>query len=138
MSPARLVEIAFPAQPESLRQIRALVADVSQRAGCTPEVVEQLVLALDEACSNIIRHAYLGDPLGRILVSIDQEQQQLVFRLRDFAAGVDVSRIRPRPANPERPGGLGLKLIDSIMDHWAIEKPHDGQGNLLVMTKTIC
>jgi sigma-B regulation protein RsbU (phosphoserine phosphatase) len=137
MSGRRLVEIGFPARPESLRGMRGVVADAARSAGCRPALVEQLVLALDEACSNVIRHAYRGNPLGQIVLTIDHADDRLVFRVRDYAAGVDLTGIRPARGKGLRPGGLGVRLIDSIMDSWEFQTPDDGQGNLLIMTRTI-
>jgi sigma-B regulation protein RsbU (phosphoserine phosphatase) len=137
VSGQRLVEIDFPAQADSLRGMRGVVADAARSAGCSQALTEQLVLALDEACTNIIRHAYRDNPCGQIVLTIDRRDNQLVFRLRDFAAGVDVDRIRPRKNRALRPGGLGMRLIDSIMDSWEFQAPDEGQGNLLTMIRTI-
>ncbi|MGH8455078.1 MAG: ATP-binding SpoIIE family protein phosphatase, partial [Nevskiales bacterium] len=133
----RLAEMRVLSRAESLRDLRGMVADACRTAGCGNDLVEKLVLAVDEACANVIRHAYGGRQDGEIMLSIDREHNRLLFRLRDFAESVDPGRLKPRPPKPTRPGGLGLHLIDSIMDNWELRTPDDGRGNLLVMTKTI-
>jgi sigma-B regulation protein RsbU (phosphoserine phosphatase) len=60
---------------------------------------------------------------------------ELQIALRDFAPPVDPARIRPRPLDELRPGGLGTHLIRSTMDHTELGRPPSGPGNLLRMVK---
>jgi sigma-B regulation protein RsbU (phosphoserine phosphatase) len=59
------------------------------------------------------------------------------FELRDYAEPVDASRIRPRDLSECRPGGLGINLIDSVMDEWRFCAPEAGRGNRLIMVKKL-
>jgi sigma-B regulation protein RsbU (phosphoserine phosphatase) len=61
----------------------------------------------------------------------------LRFELRDYAEPVDASRIRPRDLAECRPGGLGINLIDSVMDEWRFSQPDEGRGNRLTMVKKL-
>jgi len=132
----RLMDLHLPAQPESLRRVREAVAASLGAVGCPPEVAERLVLALDEACSNVIRHGYRGAS-GLMDLALERRGQSLVFLLRDYADAVKPARLRPKRPSGTRVGGLGLHFIDTIMDHWEHRKPADGRGNLLVMRKKI-
>ena len=60
----------FPARPERLCDIRHAVAEAVGAVGCPQPVIGDVVLAVDEACQNIIRHAYHGKD-GDIVVQID-------------------------------------------------------------------
>ncbi len=124
----------FPARPERLGEIRHAVAETAERMGCAGGVVDDLVLAVDEACQNIIRHAY-GGADGDIVVQLGCESGSLVVRLTDFAPPVDVAAVRPRDLDEVRPGGLGLHLIRSVMDEVDFLPPPAGAGNLLRMVK---
>jgi sigma-B regulation protein RsbU (phosphoserine phosphatase) len=129
-------ERRYPARPDSLGLIRAAVADVSRELGCTAALTQDVVLAVDEACQNIIRHAYLGGD-GDIIVHVGREDDLLVIRLMDFAPPVEVAKIAPRPLDEVRPGGLGVHLMRSVMDQVEFLPPPAGIGNLLQMVKRI-
>lgn len=137
MTARKLVEIEFNARADNLRMIRSVVGDASREIGCPGKVCERLVLAVDEACANVIRHAYGHDETGRVVLRIRLEDDTLVFELEDFAAAVDGSKLKPRSLDVMRPGGLGLSLIDQIMDSWEFKRPARGEGNLLVMRKRL-
>ena len=132
-----LSRIEVPARPERLRELRAAVAEAAARAGCDAQLSERLVLAVDEASANVIRHAYCGACDRRIELEIEQAGPELVFRLRDDAEPVDPARLQVKPRSARQAGGLGLYFIASIMDHWELRRPPDGRGNLLVMTRRI-
>lgn len=131
-----LAELRFPARPARLKQVRALVRRVTLAAGCGAECVHDIVVAVDEACQNIIRHAY-GGGRGDIVLTIGRRDDSLVVRLVDFAPPVDVSKIRPRPLDELRPGGLGTHFIFELMDEVSFLPPPPGAGNLLQMSKRI-
>ncbi|MGE5505320.1 MAG: ATP-binding protein [Actinomycetota bacterium] len=129
-------ERRFPARPETLSEIRAAVAWTARQLGCCEVTTHDVVLAVDEACQNIIRHAYCGGD-GDIVLQLTKDGGHLVVRLIDFAPPVDAGRVRGRPLDEVRPGGLGVHLIRSVMDEVAFLTPPDGAGNLLQMTKRI-
>jgi sigma-B regulation protein RsbU (phosphoserine phosphatase) len=133
----RLMDLHLPAAPESLRRVREAAAQSLRAVGLGPEAVERLVLALDEACANVIRHGYRGAKDGLMDLALERRGQSLVFLLRDYAEACNPAQLRPRRPSRKRSGGLGLHFIDTIMDHWEHRKPADGRGNLLVMRKKI-
>jgi sigma-B regulation protein RsbU (phosphoserine phosphatase) len=116
--------------------MREAMAASLRTIGCSPEMVERTVLALDEACANVIRHGYRG-AAGLMELALERRGQSLVFLLRDYADTVSAAQLKPRRPARERVGGLGLHFIDTIMDHWEHRRPADGRGNLLVMSKKI-
>jgi len=135
--PERLLQIDFAAQPAVLAGVRKRVGKALARAQVEAELRYQLVLAVDEACTNIIRHAYGGPCDSRIALAVSREGPELRFELRDFAPCVDPDRVKPRDLSECRPGGLGVALIDGLMDEWRIEPLTDGCGNRLLMRKTL-
>lgn len=132
-----ICELQVPARPVHLRLIRRVVAEAADELGCSPEVAEAMVGAVDEACQNVIRYAYRGDPDGVILVRINREGDDAVIRLIDFAEPVDPASIRPRPLDDVRPGGLGTHLIRAAMDEVDFEPPGETAGNILKLVKRI-
>lgn len=130
------LELAFPARPEELGAMRHRLAAALARAGVEAALRQALVLAVDEACANIIRHAYGGPCDARIFLRLSQHEQELLFELHDFAPCVDPAKVQPRDLDETRPGGLGINFIDALMDSWSLQ-PQERGGNLLTMRKRL-
>lgn len=134
---ACLLDYRFPAQPgELLRMRRALMAALA-RAGVDADTRQALVLAVDEACSNVIRHGHGGSSQALMRLMLRKEGDELIFELLDQAPVADANQLRPRDLSECRPGGLGLNIIDSLMDRWSLTPRADGRGNRLEMVKRI-
>lgn len=122
--------------PETLTEARACCAALT--AGLTPEgeVRHQVLIAIEEAVQNVIRHGYRPEELpGRLELTAWREGDDLILKLRDYAKPVDLARIRPRAWDPAQPGGLGLQLIRAAMDDVQYAHAPDGDGNILLMRK---
>jgi len=139
-----LLALRFPAAPIRMRAVRAALRTALDAEEVAPELRDRLVLAVDEACTNIIRHAYhhqLGedtcDETDSIALRVTRERDRLGFELRDEAPCVDAARIKPRDPSECRIGGLGLAFIDATMDAWYIEGLPGGCGNRLIMHKQL-
>ena len=91
-----LLERRFPARPQELRAVRDALRQALEKCGAGERCRMDVVMAVDEACQNIIRHAYRGDPEGEIVLRVTREGNRLEFCLRDFAPPVDPARIKPR------------------------------------------
>jgi len=131
-----LLRQVFPAEPERLRGMRAELRLALERDGVAADLRDRLVLAVDEACCNIIRHAYAGNS-GDIVLSLQRDGDVLEFELRDDAPGVDPSRVTPRDLAECRAGGLGVNFIDALMDGWRLQPCAGGVGNVLWMWKRV-
>ncbi len=132
-----LVELTVPARADRLRLIRHVISLTAAQCGCGEAAAGDLMLAVDEACQNVIRHAYHGDPNGVIVVRVYREGRKLVVLLRDFAEPVDVARIKPRDLADIRPGGLGTHFIRECLDEAVFLPPPPDGGNLMKMVKKI-
>jgi sigma-B regulation protein RsbU (phosphoserine phosphatase) len=126
----------LPARARELRSLREEVRRHALAEGCGAECADDIVLAVDEACQNIIRHAYAGRD-GEIVIEIERVGPDLVISLRDFAPPVDPSRVKPRDLDDLRPGGLGTHLIRELMDCAGFAPPPPEGGNLFRMRKRI-
>jgi sigma-B regulation protein RsbU (phosphoserine phosphatase) len=136
VSARALLKLDFPARPEALKDLRDALCPVLARQGLDGAAKDRLVLALNEAVANVIRHAYGNRGDGRIRLTLRRERGVLRFKLRDDAPGVDPAGIRPRDLSECRPGGLGINFIDETMDRWCL-KPMRRGGNLLTMCKRV-
>lgn len=134
----RLLErMVFRAEPARLKTVRERVRAAATRAGCGETSAGELVLAVNEACMNIIQHAYKGDASGEIVLEIHNNGDEIEFCLQDFAAPVDCDAIRPRDLDELRPGGLGTHLIREIMDVCEYGHLEGASGNYVRMKKKI-
>ncbi len=132
-----LLKRRFPARPEQMREIRSLLRTALDDAGVETAIRDKLVLAVDEACCNVIRHAYGPQCSGDIDLRVTREGDKLEFRLLDSAPVVDPQRVRAKPLGECRSGGLGVALIDTVMDNWTLQGRPDGLGNRLIMQKSV-
>ena len=132
-----LVRLEVSARPDRLKLVRRAVSEAAALCGCGETLARDLILGVDEACQNVIRHAYGDDPGGEMIVEIRRKGDELIILLRDFAPPVDVDTVRPRNLDDLRPGGLGTHLISQVMDEVRFLPPPPGGGNLLRMVKRI-
>ncbi|HVJ61640.1 MAG TPA: SpoIIE family protein phosphatase [Tahibacter sp.] len=132
--PQLLLRRSFAAEPERMRDVRSDLRHALDAAQIAPELRDRLVLAVDEACCNIIRHAY-RERVGAITLSLRRDGDVLEFELRDDAPSVDPGCVRPRELGVCRSGGLGVAIIDQVMDEWLLQPRKGGSGNVLRMIK---
>jgi anti-sigma regulatory factor (Ser/Thr protein kinase) len=96
--------------------------------------IDLMVLGVDEACTNIIRHAYHLAEDQPIRLSLETCQSGGVrFRLRDFGVGFDGTIEAGQTFDNLRPGGLGMHLIRHAFDQ--VDYHRKQRGTLLVLTK---
>jgi len=135
--PTRLLELRFRADPHGLKAVREEVERATAGLDLPRKVVTDLVIAVNEACMNIIEHAYKGDASGEIVLEINNNAGEIEVVLTDFAAPVDFASIRPRNLEELRPGGLGTHFMNAIMDRCAYAHLDDRCGNVLRMVKRV-
>ncbi|MBI5460793.1 MAG: ATP-binding protein [Gammaproteobacteria bacterium] len=126
--------VQVPAQAERLHALRSLVHEQATAYGFMPGCVDDLVLAVNEACMNVIQHGYRG-AAGLLELGVSTSAEGIEFRIRDHAATVTLDDWRPRDLDDLRPGGLGVHFIRQIMDEVAYLPTPDGTGNLLSLKK---
>lgn len=128
----------FPGRFESLAGISDFVQQAAREAGLSETGVYAVQTAVDEACSNIIEHAYGGEGIGNITCSVSVDPQGLTIILRDQGHPFDPSRI-PDPKlcaslKERKVRGLGLYFIRKMMDE-VIFDFDPVKGNQLTLVK---
>ena len=119
-----LLSMELKSRPECLCAVRGAVAQVAERLGFAEAECRAVVLALDEALANVIRHAYAGRPDRPIEVSLRRirapwrgaSREGLEIVLLDRGRKIDRAKLSGRPLDEVRPGGLGLHFIRESMD----------------------
>ncbi len=130
--------VTFPGRFESLAKISEFVIEAAKKAGLDESAVYAVDLAVDEACTNIIEHAYGGENKGEIQCTCQANKQGLTVILKDQGKPFNPERIH----NPEKrahlkdlkSGGAGLFLIRKMMDEVHFEFTTK-DGNVLTMVK---
>ena len=130
-----LLELRFPAQPDRMILVREAVRSAARFCGFDEPATRDIVLAVGEACQNVILHAYAGREPGAIELGILRGAEGLILRVTDFGPAVDPATIKPRELDDVRPGGLGTHFIQELMDSAVFGPAPDGVGNVLQMTK---
>jgi anti-sigma regulatory factor (Ser/Thr protein kinase) len=125
------------AELENLAEIRRFVEETASALGVAPAVISGVILAVDEAVSNIITHGYQGQG-GIVEIEVGRERDALVIRLRDEAAPFDPTSVPPPDLTlsleQRTPGGLGIHLIRQTMDEMTHRLTPQG-GNELTLVK---
>jgi len=133
-----VLRLRVPARADRLKMVRTAADQAAGYCGCDSAWTLDLVMAVDEACQNIIRHAYAGQPeVGDIVLDFVREGDSLSVLLMDFAPPVDLAKIKSRDLADVRPGGLGVHLIKSVTDDARFLPPPPGAGNLFKLTKRL-
>jgi anti-sigma regulatory factor (Ser/Thr protein kinase) len=126
-------EWRLPSDPAFLPVIRAAVERLCAVFGWHESEARSITLALDEALTNVIRHAYHKRPDEVIELTCEEKEQGLEFRVSDTGEAPDPARICARARESEAPGGMGTHIIRDVMD--TVDYQRSGAANHLVMTK---
>jgi two-component sensor histidine kinase len=103
--PTTCLKLVLPAVPAGIGVVRNTVAVIAEESGATAPVVDAVRLAVTEAVTNAVRHAYPSG-MGEIEVRVDRDGSELVVYVVDDGIGMPEDR-RGEP-------GLGLRLIESL------------------------
>src|SRR4051794_26485303 len=100
---------SIPAEPLAIRALRREVAEFALTVGVDPQRVDDLQLAVTEALTNAVRHAYAGRAPGPVAVRVEADGDRFTVTVMDEGGG-----LRPRPDSPGL--GLGLPLMSRLAD----------------------
>jgi serine/threonine-protein kinase RsbW len=127
------VRLRFPARAEYLLLARLAVTGVGGRMAFGRRDLADLKLAVTEACSNAVRHAYADGAPGEIELELLVEDDRLELVVEDHGAGIELP-VR-EVAEPTVEGGRGLPLIRAVVDELEIHAGEQGRGTVVHMTK---
>ena len=133
----RVVRLTFPARAEYITLCRLALTGISRLHPFSDEVLADLKLALTEAASNSVRHAYAGDGTGVVHVVYELHPDRLEIEVMDEGAGFESAPGRGDDAEPLSEGGLGIAIIRAIADDVQIGRQPNGKGSRLRFIKTL-
>ncbi len=112
--------LQVPSSTENLALIREFVSAIGEQAGFSENETMKLALAVDEACTNVIEHAYQNEASHEVTVRVTVDDEEVAFEVIDRGRGFDPAQEPALPVEElirrRRSGGLGLRLIRTIMD----------------------
>jgi anti-sigma regulatory factor (Ser/Thr protein kinase) len=115
MTASPAVQLTLPARPENVAVARQALSGLASALALDATVVTDMKMALSEACTNVVVHAYPDGDVGDMEIELHPEGESLHIVVRDTGAG-----IRPRPEKHEHALGLGLPLMASLADDFEI------------------
>ncbi len=133
----RDIRLELRSDPRLLGTIRCLVRGWVEASGIVAEVADEVVLAIDEACSNAIRHSYQGRCDETVELTLRSDPEYLEFEVCDRGVPCRPEHVERRPlkapdSDDVRPGGLGVQLMYEVFDEVRFS-PAEGGGNCAVM-----
>ena len=134
---SRTVRLTIPAKPEYITLSRLALSGLSRVRPFTDETLADLKLALTEACSNSVRHAY-GDDGGHVEISFELSDDRLIVEVADDGTGFEPAAAGKNGVDSEpSEGGLGIAIIRSIADEVEISGGANGRGSRLRFVKLL-
>ena len=141
-----VLEISRPMEGEVLPAIRGLMTTIAAQMGFSEEDIDQIEISVDEACANVIKHAYHGQESGSsgepgIRLKARRYSDRLQIQVSDYGKGAkdgthkgaaDLNEYRRR----EKPGGLGTLIMTRFMDKVLVDYP-EGKGTVVTLIKNL-
>lgn len=133
-------QLTVKSRTENLSEIRDFIKQIAEQAGMVQDQADKVMLAVDEACTNIIKHAYRSIPDGEIHISISYSDKKFVVKIKDYGTSFEANSI-PEPDlqkyyREKRVGGLGMYLMKTLMDEVKyVSIP--GKYNQVLLSKNI-
>jgi serine/threonine-protein kinase RsbW len=134
------IEMKIPAKPDFIGVIRLTLSGIASRMGFSYDEIEDLKIAASEACTNAVQHAYKDNQKGEVKIGFGLYNDRLEVMVSDSGISCNFDDVRQglgpyeNGQNVEflREGGLGLYLIETLMDEVKI---HQHEGVTVFMTK---
>ena len=136
----RKFTLAVPSSTENLALIREFVGVIANQAGLDQKDAGKLELAVDEACANVIEHAYGHDQTKEVVIRASLDEETLKIDVEDTGRGFDPASVNQdeleQLINKRATGGLGMRLMKTLMDEVRYEI-EPGKKNELHMVKKL-
>ena len=132
----RTVRLTIPAKPEYITLSRLALAGLARVRSFPDETLADLKLALTEACSNSVRHAYENGE-GHVDISFELRDDRLIVEVADDGTGFEPEEGTKSDDDMLSEGGLGIAIIRSIADEVEIEGGPNGKGSRLRVVKLL-
>jgi serine/threonine-protein kinase RsbW len=130
---ADTLRLVVPGKPEYVKTVRLAISSLAGCAGFDVEAVEDIKVAVSEACSNIVCHG-IKERNTVYEVSCEMLEDRIIICVVDQAGGYDTRQYREPDPGTLKEGGLGIFIIKALMDEVRI-RSEIGRGTEIHMTK---
>jgi serine/threonine-protein kinase RsbW len=131
-----VVSLVIPAKAEYIALGRLALSGLLRPRAVEPEVLADVKLALTEACSNSIRHAYADGREGQVEIRYELADASLAVEVSDEGHGFDPALLEPDLGGLDE-GGLGIAIIRAVTDDLSIGPRAEGAGHCVRFTKNL-
>lgn len=125
------------ASTQNCSTIRDFVSRHAEEHGFSAQKVADIQLAVDEAYTNIIKHAYNNDSSKQVLINLEFDEEKMIVTLTDQGMGFDIEKYKKpnlkKQIERKKRGGMGVYLIRKLMDDVTYHVKN--QKNVLRMCK---
>lgn len=128
------IRLQVRSHPENLKHIRHVMAEALCASKVSKKESGHIILAVDEACSNIIRHSYQNNYTRKIDLTVKRGSDRVTILITDDGIKFDLNSVKPRNIHEIKPGGLGIYIMRQVMDKIECNRTAGGV-NTLKMTK---
>lgn len=131
----------FPSELRQLSQVRAFIEDACRDCFVSPaaeHALFQLELAVQEAVTNVIRHAHRGLPDRLFRVEIAADAQQVAVLIRYDGEDFDPSSVPPPCFDGSKSGGFGVFIINKSVDEVSYKREQDGRCTIRLVKQVPC
>ncbi len=128
------VKITVFSHPKYLGMIRDVTTRFCGLCGTDEATTANIRLAVDEACSNVIRHGYRGDTSRRIIVKYGIAGDRIRIAVEDDGRRARLREMKGRDLDDVRPGGLGMHFIHRVFDSVSYDH-RKRKGNRLLLVR---
>ena len=132
---SRTIKLTIPAKPEYITLGRLALTGLARLRPLSDETLGDLKLALTEACSNSVRHAYRDGRDGLVEIRYELHADRLVVEVADDGEGFDPDAARRRRGEDLAEGGLGIAIIRALADELELGDREAGGGSRLRFVK---
>jgi serine/threonine-protein kinase RsbW len=129
------LSLSLPAEERLVPAARSAIATFLRAAGVGADTVDDVVLALDEACSNVLQHAFPSGFPGSYELRADFRPEEVVIEVADEGVGFDA--MDWRSSAPGDVAGRGLDIMRRVMTSVEVESPRQGGGTRLRLCKRL-
>ncbi|MFV1984180.1 MAG: ATP-binding protein [Thiohalomonadales bacterium] len=131
----------FQSKCNVLKDIREYIREKCELNNVNNTITENIILAVNEACMNIIQHGYNNDPNYEFSVLVAHSKngntREIIIQLIDHAKKINPSKIKSRELDDIKPGGIGVHIIHQLMDSVSYLEDKNFSGNILELRKII-
>lgn len=133
----RTVRLRIPARPEYIALGRLALTGLAEARALEPDTIADLKLALTEAVSNSVRHAYGDEGAGQVEIRYELRADRVVVEVADDGAGFDPEGSPAFEGNELSEGGLGIAIIRTIADEFELSSQPGVRGSRLRFVKRL-